>query len=50
MVPLTRRLATEGLGTFWLAPIVGALAARFSYAWRAYDVGEPVVGEAGPVA
>ena len=33
------------LWLFWLAPIVGALLAGFSYSWLAYDVGEPVVGE-----
>ncbi|MGE3911648.1 MAG: aquaporin Z [Chloroflexota bacterium] len=40
--------ALAQLWLFWLAPILGALAAGFSYAWLAYDVGEPVVGEPEP--
>ena len=41
--------AAAQLWLFWVAPIIGALAAGFSYAWLAYDVGAPVVGEAAPV-
>jgi aquaporin Z len=37
------------LWMFWVAPIVGALGAGFAYSWLAYDVGEPIVGESGPV-
>ncbi len=48
MVPIARRLAAEGLGTFWVAPIIGALLAGFAYSWLAYDVGEPVVGDPEP--
>ena len=42
--------ALAQLWLFWLAPILGALAAGFSYAWLAYDVGEPVVGDPEPRA
>jgi aquaporin Z len=42
--------ALAQLWLFWVAPIVGALAAGFSYSWLAYDVGEPVVGEPEPAA
>src|ERR671928_25052 len=37
--------ALAQLWLFWVAPMIGALAAGFSYAWLAYDVGAPVVGE-----
>ena len=40
--------ALAQLWLFWLAPILGALAAGFSYSWLAYDVGEPVVGDPEP--
>jgi aquaporin Z len=40
--------ALAQLWLFWLAPIVGALLAGFSYSWIAYDVGAPIVGEAEP--
>jgi aquaporin Z len=40
--------ALQQLWLFWVAPIVGALVAGFSYAWLAYDVGAPVVGEPEP--
>jgi aquaporin Z len=40
--------ALAQLWMFWVAPIIGALVAGFSYAWLAYDVGEPVVGEPDP--
>jgi aquaporin Z len=40
--------ALQQLWLFWVAPIVGALAAGFAYAWIAYDVGAPVVGEPKP--
>jgi aquaporin Z len=42
--------ALAQLWLFWVAPIIGALAAGFSYSWLAYDVGEPVVGEPVPDA
>lgn len=42
--------ALSQLWLFWLAPILGALAAGFSYSWLAYDVGEPVVGDPEPQA
>jgi aquaporin Z len=37
--------ALAQLWLFWVAPIVGALLAGFSYSWMAYEVGEPIVGE-----
>jgi aquaporin Z len=40
--------ALQQLWLFWVAPIVGALAAGFAYSWLAYDVGEPIVGEPEP--
>ena len=40
--------ALQQLWLFWIAPIVGALVAGFSYSWLAYDVGAPVVGEPEP--
>jgi aquaporin Z len=40
--------ALAQLWMFWVAPIVGALAAGFSYAWLAQEVGEPIVGEPEP--
>jgi aquaporin Z len=40
--------ALEQLWLFWFAPIVGALAAGFSYAWLAQEAGEPIVGEPEP--
>jgi aquaporin Z len=40
--------ALAQLWLFWVAPIVGALAAGFSYAWIAYDIGEPIVGDPEP--
>jgi len=42
--------ALAQLWLFWVAPIVGALAAGFSYSWLAYEVGEPIVGEPEPLA
>ena len=42
--------ALAQLWLFWLAPILGALAAGFLYLWLAYDVGEPVVGDPEPRA
>ncbi|MCC7367574.1 MAG: aquaporin Z [Chloroflexi bacterium] len=38
--------ALAQLWAFWVAPIVGALGAGFAYSWLAYEVGEPVVGDA----
>ena len=40
--------AIAQLWMFWVAPIIGALVAGFAYAWLAYDVGEPVVGDPEP--
>jgi aquaporin Z len=37
--------ALAQLWLFWVAPIVGALAAGYAYSWLAREVGEPVVGE-----
>src|SRR6476660_2119814 len=37
--------ALAQLWLFWMAPIVGALAAGYAYSWLAREVGEPVVGE-----
>jgi aquaporin Z len=37
------------LWMFWVAPILGALAAGFAYSWLAQDVGEPVVGDETPI-
>jgi aquaporin Z len=42
--------ALAQLWLFWVAPIIGAIGAGFAYAWIAYDVGAPVVGEPEPVA
>jgi aquaporin Z len=42
--------ALAQLWLFWIAPIVGALAAGFSYSWIATEVGEPIVGEPEPAA
>jgi aquaporin Z len=36
------------LWMFWVAPIVGAVLAGFSYSWLAYEVGEPIVGDPEP--
>src|SRR5688572_26547119 len=40
--------ALQQLWLFWVAPIVGALAAGFAYSWLARETGEPVVGEPEP--
>ena len=40
--------ALAQLWLFWVAPIIGALAAGFAYSWLAYDIGEPVVGDPEP--
>src|SRR5687768_3054086 len=42
--------ALAQLWLFWIAPIVGALAAGFSYSWIATEVGEPIIGEPEPAA
>ena len=42
--------ALEQLWLFWVAPIIGALGAGFSYSWLAYEVGEPIVGESEPAS
>jgi aquaporin Z len=42
--------ALQQLWLFWVAPILGALVAGFSYSWLAYDVGAPVVGDPEPPA
>jgi aquaporin Z len=39
--------AIAQLWLFWVAPLLGALAAGFGYSWLARDVGEPVVGDEG---
>ena len=36
------------LWMFWVAPIVGAVLAGFSYSWIAHEVGEPIVGDPEP--
>ncbi len=41
--------AIAQLWLFWVAPILGAIAAGFSYKWIAYEIGAPVVGDAPPV-
>jgi aquaporin Z len=41
--------AISQLWLFWVAPILGAIAAGFSYKWIAYEIGAPVVGDAPPV-
>ena len=38
------------LWMFWVAPIVGAVLAGFSYSWIAYEVGEPIVGDPEPAS
>jgi aquaporin Z len=40
--------AISQLWLFWIAPLLGALAAGFSYQWIAYEIGAPVVGDAPP--
>jgi aquaporin Z len=42
--------ALAQLWLFWVAPIIGAIGAGFAYAWIAYDVGAPVVGDPQPAA
>jgi aquaporin Z len=37
--------ALAQLWLFWVAPLIGALAAGFAYSWLAQDIGEPIVGD-----
>jgi aquaporin Z len=40
--------ALAQLWLFWVAPIIGACLAGFTYSWLARETGEPVVGEPEP--